>query len=558
MTTPATSRRTRRHVIPVVALAAAGAVGGAALLAGCGSSASAGSAPASIAGYIPSESPLYVQVSTDTSGSQWTKLIKLGTLFPGFGPMRAELNASLAREGINWDTDLKPLLGEAAALATTAVPDTSSVVQGALADPAAAAGRAAATAADQPMLAVLQIAEGKSGDVAALIAKGNGGLKETGTQDGATLYADAVAGTYVAITDESLIIGSTEAVVKQALGAHAKGGDAVLSGVFRFNDALAKLPQDVFAMAYVNLETVGKSAAEVIPQVESIANGQVTGAAAMSVTAEDNGLRMKAVLVDAPPTADQTPYAPTLTSQAPADSIAYIGFNRLADTVETAITAASGSGSDETKKQIDALTGQLPLLLGVNTGDLRNLTGGEHAVVVSGSGAMPGAALALKVADGPQATKSLTALSRTIPALAGQFGGEKLKVGTATAVTAGGAKGQRIAVGERTVAWGVRGDLAVIGNGVPAIGQVLAPRAAADSLAGSPAFVAATKGMPDQVTGLAYVNMRKANTVLAANGAFAGKDGAKMRAQLRPIRDITAWSTGGETPTVEVFVGMAK
>ncbi len=499
-----------------------------------------------------------MQVSTDTSGSQWTKLIQLGTLFPGFGPMRAELNASLAREGINWDTDLKPLLGKAAALATPAVPDTSSVAQGALADPAAAAGRAAAAAADQPMLAVLQIAEGKSADVRALIAKGNGGLKETGTQDGATLYADALAGTYAAVTDESLIIGSTEAVVKQALEAHAKGGEAVLSGVFRFNDALAKLPQDVFAMAYVNLETVGKSAVEAIPQVESIAGGQVTGAAAMSVTAEDNGLRMKAVLVDAPPTADQTPYAPTLTSQAPADSIAYIGFNRLANTVETAVTAASGEGSEETKKQIDALTGQLPLLLGVNTGDLRNLTGGEHAVVVSGSGAMPDAALALKVADGAQATKSLTALSRTIPALAGQFGGQKMKVGKATAVTAGGAAGQRIAVGDRTIAWGVRGDLAVIGNGVPAIGQVLAPRAAADSLAGSPAFVAATKGMPDQVTGLVYVNMRKANTVLAANGGFEGKDGAKMRAQLKPIRDITAWSTGGDTPTVEVFVGMAK
>ena len=119
--------------------------------------------------------------------------------------------------------------------------------------------------------------------------------------------------------------------------------------------------------------------------------------------------------MDAPPTADQTPYAPTLTSQASADSIAYIGFNRLADTVETAITAASGSGSDETKKQIDALTGQLPLLLGVNTGDLRNLTGGEHAVVVSGSGAMPGAALALKVADGPQATKSLTRCRAPFP-----------------------------------------------------------------------------------------------------------------------------------------------
>jgi len=558
MSTPTPSRRIRRQVIPVVALAAVGAAGGAAILTGCGSSASAGSAPASIAGYIPSESPVYVQVSTDTSGSQWSKLIRLGELFPGFGPMRAELNQSLAREGINWQKDLKPLLGEAAALATTKVPDTGSVVAGALADPAAAAGRAAAAAADQPMLAVLQIAQGKSADVKALLAEGDGGLKETGVKDGATLYADAVAGTYAAVTDESLIIGSTEATVTQALEAHAQGGDAVMSGVFRFNEALAQLPKDVFAMAYVNLEAVGESAAAAIPQVESIAGGQVTGAAAMSVTAEDDGLRMKAVLVDAPPTADQTPYTPSLMAQAPADSIAYIGFNRLADTVGEAVTAASGSGSDEVKKQIDALTGQLPLLLGVNTGDLRNLTGGEHAVVVSGSGAMPGAALALKVADGAQATKSLTALSRTIPALTGQFGGGKMKVGKATAVTAGGAKGQRIAVGDSAVAWGVRGDLAVIGNGVPAIAAVLAPRSAADSLAGSPAFTAATQGMPEQVTGLAYVNMRRATAALAASGAFDGKDGARMRAQLRPIRDITAWSTGGETPTVEVFVGMAK
>ena len=48
----------RRTMIPVAVVAAAGLAGGAALMAGCGSSASAGSAPASIAGYIPADSPL--------------------------------------------------------------------------------------------------------------------------------------------------------------------------------------------------------------------------------------------------------------------------------------------------------------------------------------------------------------------------------------------------------------------------------------------------------------------------------------------------------------------
>ncbi|MFM8829160.1 MAG: DUF3352 domain-containing protein, partial [Actinomycetota bacterium] len=374
MSTSTRTRHMRRAVMPVVAIAAAGAaVGGIAVLSGCGSTASAGSAPASIAGYIPASSPLYVQVSTDTAGTQWTNLTRLGTLFPGFGDMRAELDKALAREGIAWDTDLKPLLGEAAAVAVTDVPDVESVAKGALTDPAGAAGRAAATAADQPMMAVLQIAPGKSADIKALITKAPGGMKETGTQDGATLYADATMGSYAAVTDESLILGSTADVVKKALEVKAAGGEAALSGVFRFNEALSLLPDDVFAMGYVNVEEAGNAASEIIPNVGDLAGGQITGAAAMSVTAQPDGLRMKAVLVDAPQAAQQTPYTPTLTSQAPADAVAYLGFNRLADTVQRAVSAASSAGSEDTKKQVDALTAQLPLLLGVNADDLRNL-----------------------------------------------------------------------------------------------------------------------------------------------------------------------------------------
>ncbi|MGA0068455.1 MAG: DUF3352 domain-containing protein [Miltoncostaeaceae bacterium] len=559
MRTSTGSRHMRRKVMPIVAIAAAGAAaGGIAVLSGCGSTAAAGSAPASIAGYIPASSPLYVQVSTDTAGTQWTNLNRLGTLFPGFGKMRAELDKALAREGIAWDAELKPLLGESAAIAITEVPETGSVLKGALTDPAGAVGRAAAKAADQPMMAVLQIASGKAADIKALITQPPGGMKETGTRDGATLYADAAMGTYAAVTEESLIVGSTEDVVAKALEVKAAGGEAALSGVFRFNEALSLLPDDVFAMGYVNVEEAGKAASEVLPQVGDLAGGQLTGAAAMSVTAQPDGLRMKAVLVDAPQAAQQTPYTPTLTAQAPADSIAYLGFNRLADTVQRAVTAASSAGSEDTKKQVDALTSQLPLLLGVNTDDLRNLTGGEHAVVVGASGKEPEAALALQVKSGAQATESLTALSRSVPVVLNQFSRSDVKVGKAAPFSESGVKGQVIPAGDMSVAWGVRGELAAIGNGAKAVVSVLAPRGAANSLAATPGFKAATQGMPAQVTGLAYVDVRKAVPVLAANGAFDGKDGAKKRANIAPLTQIAAWATAGETPTVEVYVGMGK
>lgn len=559
MSTSTGSRHMRRKVMPIVAIAAAGAaVGGIAVLAGCGSTASAGSAPASIAGYIPASSPLYVQVSTDTAGTQWTNLNRLGTLFPGFGEMRAELDKALAREGIKWETELKPLLGESAAIAVTEVPETESVLKGALTDPAGAVGRAAAKAADQPMMAVMQIAAGKSADIKALITQAPGGMKETGTRDGATLYADATMGTYAAVTDESLILGSTEDVVTKALEVKAAGGEAALSGVFRFNEALSLLPDDVFAMGYVNVEEAGKAASEILPQVGDLAGGQLTGAAAMSVTAQPDGLRMKAVLVDAPQAAQQTPYTPTLTAQAPADSIAYLGFNRLADTVQRAVAAASSTGSEDTKKQVEALTSQLPLLLGVNTEDLRNLTGGEHAVVVGATGKEPEAALALQVKSGEQATESLTALSRSVPVVLNQFAPGDVKVGKATPFSESGVKGQVIPADDMSVAWGVRGELAAIGNGAKAVASVLAPRGAANSLAATQGFKAATQGMPAQVTGLAYIDVRKAVPVLAANGAFEGKDGAKKRANIAPFTQIAAWATAGETPTVEVYVGMGK
>ncbi len=553
-------RPRRRYAIPVAAIAAIGAAGGAFLLSGCGETASAGATAASVAGYVSASSPVYVQVSTDTTGPQWTQFIDLAQMFPGYSDMQKQVEQGLAREGISWEEDLQPLLGEAAALAITDLPDAAAA-KGARPEPAGATARKLAAAADQSVLAVLQIAEGKSDQVAALLtATTSGGLKATGDYSGATLFSEPQSGMHAAVTPDALIIGSSEVMVKQAIDAHGAGGDRVLSGVRRFNEALALLPKDTFAIAYVNIEAVGKSAAAALPMAENIVSGQITGAAAMSVTAEQDGLRLKAVLVDTPPMIDQKQFAPTLIQSVPADAVAYLGFNNLAGTVQQVLNAASDGASGDMKTQIDALTAQVPPLLGVSGADLINLTGGEHAVVVANGTPTPSVSLALKTADGRQAEKTLTTLSKRVPTLLSQFGPKALKkVGTKgfTTVDLGGVTGHRLAIGTKgDLVWGVKGDLVVISSHASGAASLLAPTGA--SLASSVAFTAATQGMPDKVTGLAWINVPQAMPLLAAQGVFAGTNGARTRANLSHISGIAAWGTEGTNPTVEVFLGIKK
>ncbi len=550
-------RRISRHRLPLTALAAV--AGGAVVLAGCGGSDSAGSAAGTAAGYVPAASPLYFEISTDTSGPQWTQLTALARFFPAYANMKKGLDKGLSSNGIDWNTEVKPLLGKDAALAVPSLPDASAVA-GALSDPAKAAGGVAAKAADQPVLAVLEIAPGKSAEMKKLLTSQAGsGISQTGTKDGATLYADAAGGMYAAVNDQVVIIGSSQDVVAKALDAHAAGGDQVLSGAARFNDALAKLPSDVFAQAYINLEGIAKDALAAVPQAEQLAGGQLTGVVAMSITAEKTGLRMKAVLVGAPPAIAQTEYSPTLLASAPQDVLAYVGFNRLADTVQRALTSVSDSASSDTKTQIDTLTGQLPLLLGVTGDDLRNLTGGEHAVVVTAGRRVPAVSLMLQTASGVQAAKSLAALSKSVPKVLHQFGGVKKKLPAWTAVDLGGVKGQQLALGGTgRVVWGVKGDLAVIGTQVTGVARVLSPPAGTLPLSRTPAFTTATQGMPDQVTGLVWVNVARVLPVLRANGSFRGKDGQRTLNNLRVVKNVAAWSSGGETPTVEVFLGLSR
>jgi hypothetical protein len=63
--------------------------------------------------------------------------------------------------------------------------------------------------------------------------------------------------------------------------------------------------------------------------------------------------------------------------------------------------------------------------------------------------------------------------------------------------------------------------------------------------------------MPDQVTSVVWVNVQELVKTADTLGAFDASD-AKTLANLKPVKSIAAWTTGGGTPTFEVFLRLAK
>ncbi len=537
----------RRKPVVLMTTAVAGA---AIAVAGCGGDAdsSSGAAAGEIASYIPAGSPLYVEATTDFDGPQWQQIDALAKLFPAYPELRAELDEALMSEDVDFETEVKPLLGERAAMAGLNVPQTDELANSLTsADPSVAPDVVESAADDQQFVAVVEIAEGQEAALEKLLT--DNGATAAGESNGARLYTES--DTAAAVADGILVVSDTQEQVQQALDAHAAGGDQTLGGTDKFTDALAKLPADVFGQAYIDVgafvQAAGTSSAEL--QQLGIAEYQ-NGVVAASVAAEPEGLRVKGVVLGVPDVG-QVSFSPTLIDKAPADSIAYLGFSDLATSVTTVLEQARATQSEDARAQIDAIGGQLPSLLGVSLDDLSALTGGEHAVVVTSGTPDPGVTLALKVEDGARASRTLDSLRTGIPALLSTFSPGTTLPQWQQVPLAAGVQGWQLPLSpEAGVVYGVDGDTALIGSSVASVTAVQRPTA---PLSGTAEYQAAVSGMPDEVTSLAYVNVSQA--VAAAEGLGAFDDApAETLANLRPVKSLTAWSTGGDTPTFEVYL----
>lgn len=536
-------RLRRRRPVVLMTSAVAGA---AIAVAGCGGddSSSSGAAAGEIASYVPAGSPLYLEATTDFDGSQWRQVDALAQLFPAYPELRAELDEALAGEDVDFERDVAPLLGDRAAIAGLGVPDVAGV-QGSLTapDPAAAAD----AAEDMELVAAVEIADGQDEAMEALLTRA--GATPAGERGGASIFTDEDS--VMAVSDGVLVVSDTDARVDAALEAHAAGGDATLGGTDRFRDALAKLPADVFGQAYIDLGAFVQSAGASSPQLAQLGLGDYQNAVmAASIAAEPEGARVKGVVMGVPDMGAAS-FSPSLDERVPDDAVAYIGFSDLAGTVTTLLDQVRGSQSEDAAAQIDALSGQLPQLLGVTPDDLAALTSGEHALVVTSGGPQPGATLALTVEDGARASQTLDALRTGVPTLLSSFGQGATLPEWERVPLAAGVQGWRLPLSpEAGVVYGVDGDLALIGSSVPSVIAVQRPTA---PLSAAADYQAATSGMPDEVTSLAYIDIAQAIDTAGRLGALDDADPEAL-ANLRPLKSLTAWSTGGETPTFEVFL----
>ncbi len=319
-------------------------------------------------------------------------------------------------------------------------------------------------------------------------------------------------------------------------------------------DAIGKLPADVFGTAYVDIgaavQQVGKSS----PQLGQAGLSEYQNAVmAASIAAEPEGVRVKGVVTGAPDSG-MSNFSPSLTDKAPADAIAYVGFSDVSKTVTTALQQAQASQSGDARKQFEAISGQLPALLGVTVDQLAALGAGEQSVVVTSGAKTPGVALASKVENGAEATKTLDAVRTALPALVGMVSSGTPAPVAKQVPLAAGVNGWSIPINkDQSVVYGVDGDLVVVGSSVPAVTAVQRPTS---PLSGSADFQAGTSGIPGEVASLVWVNVDEALTAAQKSGALTGMD-AKDLAQLRPVKSITGWTTAGDTPTFEVYVRIA-
>lgn len=200
-----------------------------AVAAGCGGDdASSGGLGGALA-YVPAETPFAVAIDTDLDGDQYKSLDSILNRFPGADTIKALLKSQLSfgQEGVDFDKDLKPLLGNPAVISAT---DVASFLS---------------DSADSGFVAALQVEDTDALD--SLIDKTK--PKELGEVAGATVYQDG--DTFFAVEDDIVVLAGSRELLEQALE-RADGGESLSEE--DFDAGLEGLPDDALARVYVDLQ----------------------------------------------------------------------------------------------------------------------------------------------------------------------------------------------------------------------------------------------------------------------------------------------------------------
>ena len=233
------------------------------MVAGCGSSGSSGGPLQTELSYLPAGSPLVVTFQTDPNSAAVKNTMSFIGRFQFAPVLESAVITRLKQAGVDYDADVKPLLGNPIVIAGT--------------------GPSLSGSGSRRFVGVW-VTKSASG-LSSLIKRTASSLRNLGSRDGVTVYSGQ--GTCLAVDGATLIIGPSREVVFAALDRHAKGGGLQMTDYAR---ATAGLPADAEIQAFGSVQQLltgnpRASSALRVPWVASIRGyGVSIGAASSGVT----------------------------------------------------------------------------------------------------------------------------------------------------------------------------------------------------------------------------------------------------------------------------------
>lgn len=474
--------RMRLAAAPLAALAL--------LAAGCGGgSGSKGGASGSAAGatVMPASAVVYLSVNSDLGSDQWKKADALSKKFPGRAKAIADFEKDLAKDGIDFQKDVKPALGPEIDFAWLDLADNG-----------------------QNVVAVTQPKD--EAKFAALVKKHNSDSSND------KVYTEKV-GDWTAFAQSQATLDRLKS---------AQNGSK-LADDDSFKDAVSDLPDESLVNVYVNGGAVRQAVQQGL--APSVGASGLFGKAipnlswlSASASAASGGVGFEAGVKSS--NMKGKSYKAELVDRLPAGALVDLSFNNLASNLRRVLGQAG----------LKAQAAQVEQALGITESDLLKLLSNEGALAVYPSARgerYPSVELLLKVTDQAKARKLLNRLSALAP-MAGV---------TVKPVKIGGVAAHELVVsGEISVYYGLFDGVIGVSNSRSALAGL---GSAGVKLSSDPVYTDARSAAkaPDSTTGFAYVNLRGlfAEFSKVLGGLSFDSDSAELRANLAPLRSFFAY-----------------
>ncbi len=475
-----------RLLLPVLLLAF--------LVAGCGGGSSNTSAGGSS---IPEGASLvrpglvgFVAIDSDTGSNQWQQLDELAKTFPGRENAIARIEDELTKEGLDYESDVKPALGPELDLAIASAGSEKSTRVVGLTKP------------DDPATFEALVQK--------LNASDSGGDKAVTRQleDG-----------WYAISDSQLAITSV-----------LKGDQTALADDDTFKQAMGKLPADTLVKAFLDGQRLGAlpshaaakgGGSSLDPSLLGLDNLRYM---AVSASAEDDGIRVRGASSGGPAGGGGET---TLADGVPGDAFVLLDF--------------LGQGTTDQLGRLKSSPPFAPVLdelkeYGVTLDEVLALLNGEVAFYARPAGVIPELTLVLEPKDTAAALATIDKLMEHLAAARG---------GRVESGIQDGHPVKTVDLGNFAIHYGAVDGKVLLTSGPNGIADY---GTSGDRLPDSADFKEAkdAAGMPDSTGGFAYIDVKDVLPLLEGLAALSGKSlPSDVAENLRPLRSFLAWSEGG-------------